>query len=171
MPFKQITVGIADCAVAGDAETTIVTFALGSCIGVSIYDSESRVGGLLHFMLPDSALDSERGRNNPFLYGDTGIAALLDRAYKLGASKKRLRIHMAGGAQVIDDGGVFNIGKKNHLSARKALWKAGLIAHTENVGGNVSRSVRLDLQNGNLTIKEGTSSLLAGVPHYTGATR
>lgn len=146
----------------------IVTFALGSCIAVVIWDPAARVGGLLHFMLPDSSVDREtQGRANPCRYADTGTPLLFRQAYEIGADKRRLRVRLAGGANMADDRGVFNIGKRNHAAVRKILWKAGVLVHGEDVGGAVSRTVRLDVATGRCTVSEPSGvvkELRAGAP-------
>lgn len=153
--ITPIVVGIAECAVSADPGAILVTYALGSCIAVTAYDPAARVAGLLHFMLPDSSLDSARGKDNPFLYADTGIPALLDRCIKLGAGRQRMLVRVAGGAQVLDDKGFFNIGKRNHVSMRKVMWKAGVLVHAEAVGGSLSRSVRLEVGSGKCWVRTG----------------
>jgi chemotaxis protein CheD len=144
----MLTVGIADCQVSRDPASVIITHALGSCIAVSIYDPMTRVGGLLHFMLPESSLDREKAQKRPFMFADTGIPALFHAAYAAGAEKKRLIVRVIGGAQVLDSQGVFNIGKRNYLACKKILWSAGVLIDAEEVGGSASRTVRLDLANG-----------------------
>jgi len=146
--MAPIVVAMADCALSGADETTLVTYALGSCIAVAIHDPVSRVGGLLHFMLPDSTIDTGKAQKNPYMFADTGIPLLFRQAYELGAQKRRLCVRLIGGAQVLDDGGVFNIGKRNHLAARKILWKAGVLVHAEAVGGTLSRNVGLHVGTG-----------------------
>ena len=145
-----ITVGIADCQVSNQAGDTLVTHALGSCIGVAVHDQTAGVGGLLHIMLPESSLDREKARAQPFIFADTGIAQLFQMVQSKGADKKRLSVRLIGGAQVMDSNGVFNIGKRNHLACRKALWAAGAMVHAEEVGGAISRTVRLDVATGGL---------------------
>ena len=148
--MKVITVGIADCQVSKDAETALVTHALGSCVAVVVHDSRAGVGGLLHLMLPESSIDSHKAKDKPFMFADTGIPLLFRLAYALGAEKRRLSVRLIGGAQVMDPNGVFNIGKRNHLACRKLLWMAGVMVHGEVVGGSVSRTVRLAVQSGQL---------------------
>ena len=159
--------GIGDCKVAAEP-VEIVTFALGSCVAVVIWDPVSRVGGLLHFMLPDSSVDREtQGRSNPYRYADTGTPLLFREAYEKGAEKRRLLVRLAGGANVVDSGGVFNIGRRNHAAVRKILWKAGVLVHGEDVGGTVSRTVRLDVATGRCTVSDpggATRELKAGKP-------
>jgi chemotaxis protein CheD len=148
-----LTVGVGDCKVS-NATDILTTYALGSCIAVAIHDSVAAVGGLLHFMLPESSLNPDKARQNPFMFADTGIPMLFHAAYQLGAEKRRLVVRAVGGAQVMDEKGVFNIGKRNHLALRKILWKAGVMIHGEEVGGTASRTVRLEVTTGRFWIRE-----------------
>jgi chemotaxis protein CheD len=145
-----VTVGIADCQVSKDPESVLVTHALGSCIAVAVYDPVTHVGGLLHFMLPDSSIDPKKAQQKPYMFADTGIPTLFHAAYAIGAEKRRLIVRILGGAQVSDLQGVFNIGKRNYLACRKILWANGLLIHAEEVGGGASRTMRLDLSSGEL---------------------
>ena len=158
------TVGVADCATSANPDETLATYALGSCIAVVMYDPVARIGGLLHYLLPDCSMDTTRGRENPFLYADSGIPELLNRCIQLGAQKRRIVVYAAGGASVLNDGGLFNIGHRNHVSLRKALWKAGLLIQAEAVGGNVSRSVRLEVGTGKVWIREGAKPGVELIP-------
>ena len=99
--------------VSGNPEDTLITYSLGSCIGISIYDPYAKAGGILHYMLPDSNLDHEKARNNPFMFADTGILALFRAASKLGVRRQQMKVIIAGGAKILDEKGFFNIGKKN----------------------------------------------------------
>jgi chemotaxis protein CheD len=146
-------VGAGDCRHALGESDTLVTYALGSCIAVGIWDPVSKVAGLLHFMLPQSRPgmgDSASG--HPFRYADTRTALLFRRAYELGADKRRLQVSLAGGASVVDDGGLCNVGKRNHTATRKLLWKAGVLVHAEDVGATYSRTVRLDSASGKFVV-------------------
>ena len=148
-------VGIGDCAVTSNPEQTLVTYALGSCIALTVYDPQTRVAGLLHYLLPDSKLDSVRGGNNPFLCANTAIPLLFQLVAQAGADRRRLVVRIVGGAQVMDDNGIFQIGKRNHLAARQILWKAGVLIRGEETGGSVSRSVRMEVQTGRVWVREG----------------
>jgi chemotaxis protein CheD len=148
-----IVVGIADCQTSKDRNSTLVSYALGSCVGVGIFDPASSVGGLLHVLLPESSLDAAKAAKNPYMFADTGVVELLNRCLELGAMKSRLRVWLAGGSAVMDTRGVFNIGKRNQLAARKALWKAGLLTLNEDLGGQGSRTVRLELSSGTFWVR------------------
>jgi chemotaxis protein CheD len=152
--MSQITVGIADCQLSTQSDDVIVTHALGSCVAVAIHDPVAKVGGLLHLMLPESAIDEDKARRNPYMFADTGIPLLFHAAYHRGAEKRRMAVYLAGGAQVMDDRGVFNIGKRNTLAVRKILWKAGVLVTGEAVGGTQSRTVRLDIASGAFWLRD-----------------
>jgi chemotaxis protein CheD len=138
---------------SNNPDATLVTYSLGSCIGVAIYDPFAKVGGLLHYMLPESSLDSEKAKKNPFMFADTGIPLLFKTTYKLGAVKQRMRVVVVGGAQVLDQKGFFNIGKRNHTAIRKIFWKNKVMIDYEDVGGNVNRTIRLHVASGDMTLK------------------
>jgi len=125
---------------------------------------------LLHFMLPDSGIDHERGRENPWMFADTGIPILLDKLCARGASKRRLTARAAGGASMMDQQNIFDIGRRNYLAMRKILWKAGVMVHGEAVGGIRSRTVRLEIGTGKFLIQEGgeVRELAAGFPKIGG---
>jgi len=151
--MSRLVVGVGDCRVSNDPDSELVTYALGSCVAVTIHDPVARVGGLLHFMLPESGLDRDKAQRNPFMFADTGIPLLFHGAYELGAQKRRLVVAAAGGAQMMDQQGVFNIGKRNCLAMRKILWKAGVMVHAEDLGGLASRTVRLEVASGRVSLR------------------
>jgi len=148
-----IVVDIADLAVSKDPNATLITYSLGSCIGVAIWDPVARVGGMLHYMLPDSTLSPDKAASSPAMFADTGIPKLFRTAYELGATKQRLVVKIAGGAQLLDDHGTFNIGKRNYLALRKIFWKNGVMIAAEDVGGAISRTLRLHVGTGVVSIK------------------
>jgi chemotaxis protein CheD len=168
---EQIIVGVADCRVGHTPGQVLATFGLGSCIGLSIYDPKAAVGGLLHYMLPDSTIDPVRGRENPYMFADTGIPRLVEQVCGHGASRRRLVAHAAGGACIMDPRGVFDIGKRNYLALRKILWKAGILLAGEAVGGKNSRTIRLEIDSGRLWLQEnGGQKELVAFPQKRGNT-
>ncbi len=149
----MVVVGVSDCRISNDPEDILVTYALGSCIAVAIYDPVAHVGGLLHYMLPESVIDRSKAEQCPFMFADTAIPRLFQKAYASGAEKRRLTVRLAGGAQVFNDGGIFDIGKRNYLAARKILWKAGVFVQCEQVGGSTPRTVRLEVGSGKVWLR------------------
>ena len=142
----------------GAASVTLITYALGSCISVTVFDPVAQVGGLLHYMLPDSALDLAKAEERPAMFADTGIPLLFRSCYKLGAEKQRMLVYGAGGAQVSGACDPFGIGKRNQLALKKILWKAGVILRGESLGGSLSRTVRLDLATGRISLRVGADA-------------
>lgn len=131
----------------------LVTYALGSCIGVAIYDPEVKVGGLLHFMLPESKINIERSAQNPHMFCDTATPALFKAAYKMGAVKERLIVKIAGGSNVLSTSNFCDVGKRNHLAIRKILFANSIQIHGECVGGATGKTLRLNLTDGTASVK------------------
>jgi chemotaxis protein CheD len=151
--MSDLIVGISDIKVSNNAGDVIVTYALGSCIGIAVYDPVVKVGGLLHYMLPDSALDHNKARENPEMFADTGIPTLFKTCYKLGADKKRMIVKAAGGASILDDTNFFRIGQKNIMAMRKIFWKNNVLVDAEDTGLNYNRTVRLEMATGKVFIR------------------
>lgn len=149
----DIVVGVADMKVSNEPGVVLVTYSLSSCIGLAIHDPVAQVGGMLHYMLPDSSLDGRKAKKNPYMFGDTGIPALFRETYKLGAKKSRLRVIVVGGAQILDQKGLFNIGKRNYTVLRKLFWKNNVMTDFEEVGGNVNRTLKLEIKTGQAWLK------------------
>jgi chemotaxis protein CheD len=167
---EQIVVGMADCRFGDAPGQVLATFALGSCIGLAIHDAKAGVGALLHFMLPDSAIDHSRSRENPWMFADTGIPKMIEGLCARGASKRRLIVRAAGGASMMDGENIFDVGRRNYLAMRKILWKAGVMVHGEAVGGVRPRTVRLEISSGKFLIQEGgeVRELAASFPKMGG---
>ena len=151
----RIVVGIADMKLSGSGDDQLITHALGSCLGITVYDPAVKVGGMLHVMLPQSSIDPEKAAENPFMFVDSGVPLLFLEAYKLGAKKQRIEVKVAGGAST--QGGetedFFQIGKRNILLLRKLLWKNGVMVKAEDVGGTASRTMLINLADGSVNLK------------------
>ncbi len=149
----SIIVGVSDTRVSNDPAETIITYSLGSCIGVALFDPVARAGGMLHYQLPTSTLDSGRAKHNPNMFADTGFANLLAMLERLGAQKKRCKVGVAGAAQMLNDANVFDIGRRNHTAIRKILWQHGLLIKGEQVGGKTPRTLTLKIADGAMAVK------------------
>ncbi|MBW2619458.1 MAG: chemotaxis protein CheD [Deltaproteobacteria bacterium] len=139
--------------VSKELESTLITYSLGSCLAVCLYDSTARVGGMLHLMLPDSKIDPGKAKVNPFMFADTGIPVLFKACYKLGATKAGLKVRLAGASQAMDESGIFKIGKRNYQAARRLLWKNNVNVAAEDVGGTAHRTVWLEIATGDITMR------------------
>lgn len=149
----MLRVGIADYKV-GKAPQQIISYGLGSCIGISLYDPQTKVGGLVHIMLPDST--QARAHENHAKFADTGVPLMLGEVLKLGAAKNRLVAKIAGGAQMFsfaNASDVMRVGLRNAEAAKKALAKEGIRIVAEDTGGTYGRTVQIDLATGDYKVK------------------
>lgn len=154
--MNLITVGIGGLEVSDDRGSVIITHGLGSCIAVVLYDPVRKAGGMLHFQLPTAQLSPERARQSPGTFADTGIPLLFEKMYAIGSQKRNIVVKAAGGGNFHGDSGTFDIGKRNHTTMRKIFWKAQVLVAAEDVGGNRSRTVRLFLDTGQVTVQSGS---------------
>ncbi len=148
-----VYVGVGEFLTSKTPGQTIRTLALGSCVAVITLDPKSRTAGLLHVALPDSSINKKRADERPGMFADTGIVKLLDEMKASGFDGTgALTIKLAGGASIMGINNTFNIGKRNVLAVRKCLWRYRLGAVAEEVGGNISRSVSVDIMSGRVII-------------------
>jgi chemotaxis protein CheD len=151
MSSPVIVVDIAQVK-AAPKPAKLVSIGLGSCVGVALYDSHSKVGSLAHIMLPSSSgFDTIDNRAK---YADTAIPLAIEKMEKLGASRSRIVAKIAGGAKMFsfmprDD----YIGKKNVLAVKNVLKREDIRVVAEDTGGNVGRTVELDTTSGKLLVK------------------
>jgi len=151
----QVVVGMGDLRTSADPDVTLITHALGSCLGIAIYDPLRHVGGLLHAMLPDSTIDPRKAAENPYMFIDSGVPRLFRDCYALGADKARLIVKVAGGAtcKANTEGDFFRIGERNFIALRKLLWRNNVLIKAQDVGGFQSRTMWLELATGEVTLK------------------
>jgi chemotaxis protein CheD len=152
---QRIVVDIADFAVSKDCDVTLTTYALGSCIAVILHDATIQAAGMIHYMLPLSSTNTEKAKLRPAMFADTGVPLLFHAMYDLGCKKENLLVKVAGGGQLYDDHGLFEIGKRNYTVLRRMLWKTNVLVAAEDVGGAKSRTVSLDVATGRCVVKSG----------------
>lgn len=151
--MSNLIINISDAKVSKNSEDTLVTYSLGSCIGVSIHDSIAGIAGMLHYQLPESKINQQRAQACPFMFADTGMKVLVEKILSLGATKKNLVVKIAGGAAMENGPLGFDIGKRNYLAIRKILWKNGMIIKTEDVGGSLPRNLYLRVSDGAVMVR------------------
>jgi len=149
------TVGISDMKTSNSRHDVLVTYSLGSCIGLSLYDPVALVGGLIHCMLPLSRTDPAKANRTPAMFVDTGVPLLLRTVFELGATRENLVAKVAGGALLLDEKKLFKIGQRNYTVLRKVLWKNNILIAAEDVGGTFARTMYLDMGTGTTTVKSG----------------
>lgn len=143
---------VADFAVSrGDG--VISTIGLGSCVAITIYDRQTRVGGMAHVLLPSEGLS--RDKENRAKFPSTAVPLLIDEMRKLGA-RGPFTAKIAGGASMfgalLPSGGI-NMGERNVLSCRQALSDAGIPLAAQDVGGDYGRSVYFHLDDGRVLVR------------------
>ncbi|MCX5864804.1 MAG: chemotaxis protein CheD [Deltaproteobacteria bacterium] len=157
---KTKIVGVGEFAVSKDPEEVIKTFALGSCVAVIFLHKPTRTVGLIHVALPESSISPEIVRDRPGYFADTGIHAILQKmaaiAMPPGSLAQGMVVKIAGGANVMDTNNTFNIGKRNVLALKKILWPLGMGPVTEDVGGNISRTVSVSVGTGKIVLSSPT---------------
>ena len=149
---KNLTVGIADMKFARQ-EGILITYALGSCIGISLYDPMIKLGALVHIMLPEVF---GSGDGNIFKYADSGLAETLRKIEIMGARKPRLIAKIAGGAKMFELQGnstLGNIGARNIISVKQILRSEGIRLVAEDVGENYARTMTFDVSTGGVRIR------------------
>ena len=150
---KVIKVGMADLNICKSPDI-ITTLGLGSCIGLTLYDPVTKIGGMVHYMLPNST--QMRNNSNIAKFADTGIDELLKQVLRAGANRTRLVAKIAGGAKMFSVSGssnVSNIGERNALAAKAKLRQLRIRLIAEDTGLNYGRTVELHCETGDFYIK------------------
>lgn len=148
----KLVVGIADMKMARE-EGMLITYALGSCIGICLYDPLIRLAALVHIMLP---LNMETNRKSPLKYADTGIRETLRKMEEQGGSRTRIVAKIAGGARMFDvagGGSLGNIGQRNIESTHLVLRREGIRLLREDVGGTTARTLLFDVTSGQACVR------------------
>lgn len=159
--MKTVVVGISDIKVSNSANETLVTYSLGSCLGLIIYDPVAHVAGILHSMLPLSKIDLQKAKTSPCMFVDTGVPMLFREAYNLGAEKARMKVFAVGCSSLLDEKGFFRIGERNFTVLRKLLWKNNILIEQQDIGGTESRTVSIEVSSGKvLVISKGQETVL-----------
>lgn len=161
---QGLVVGVADMAIGHEPHGRLITYALGSCIGLSAFDPVTRIGGLLHYMLPQPADQVDVKTLKPAMYATTGIPLLLRKLTDAGAQQSRLIVCAAGGAEILEGAATMAIGKRNRTILRKVLWKIGVALVAEDTGGSTARTMTLDLGRGDVSIRSRTAETVLWKP-------
>ena len=149
---NKLVVGIADMKMARQ-NVMLITYALGSCIGICLYDPKIQLAALVHIMLP---LNMETGRKTPLKYADTGITETLRQMEAKGGARSRIVAKIAGGAKMFEvagGGSLGNIGQRNIESTHMILRREGIRLLREDVGGTVARTLLFDAATGQACVR------------------
>lgn len=152
---RRVVVGIGELAVSTHQKDVIVTHGLGSCVAVCVFDPIAAVAAMLHFLLPEAAINEERARAQPAAFADTGIALLMQTAAAHGVDRKRAIVKLIGGAELGESHGVLQIGRRNVAAAQSLLSQLGVLVTAMDTGGDCPRTVHLSAQDGRVRIFSG----------------
>ncbi len=151
---SMTAVNFSEMKISSNPVETLVAFSIGSGIGMTAHDSIYGVGGVLNFILPDSTKANDMSsEKNLLMFADTGVKAFLSALYENGARAENLKVVIAGGASIMDQTGVFNIGQKNLEALKNSLDDHDLKIHHEAIGGTRSRAISLEIGSGTSIIK------------------
>lgn len=143
-----ITVSMADLQICDQAHATLVAYALGSCIGVAVWDRERKIGGLMHVMLPSSRSAAGATWVRPAMFADTAVPLILGRMLQLGCATENLVVKLAGGGQLLAESRQMAIGTRNIEGVRAAFAAQSVPIAAEDLGGTKSRSLKLEVGSG-----------------------
>jgi chemotaxis protein CheD len=129
------------------------TYALGSCIGVIAYDPFTKVGGILHLMLPDSSISPDKAAQQPAMFANTGLPLLFRAMIGLKADRHRMNVLVAGGAGMLSGSDPFKIGERNTDVTLLLLKKNGIRVSHQEVGGTINRTLHLEISSGCVSLK------------------
>ncbi len=149
----RLVVEISDMKVTRNPKDVLVTYSLGSCVGVAFYDPVAFVGGLIHCMLPLANIDPSKAEARPCMFVDTGIEALLKNIFAGGATRQNLVAKIAGAGSPLGKEEIFRIGHRNFTMVRKILWKNNIKIDGTDVGGTAARTLSLRMSDGRTIVR------------------
>jgi chemotaxis protein CheD len=145
-------VNISDMKLSTDREDVIVTYSLGSCLGVTAYDPKVGIGAMVHCLLPHAGAARDKARANPYMFVNTGVAMMVRKLMDRGAEKQRIVFKAAGCANMRGDN-LFNTGARNFEALGKLLGRNSVTLAASNVGGTIPRTMFLHLDTGRVVVR------------------
>lgn len=155
---RRVSVGIGQLAISKDTSDVLVAYGLGSCIGISCYDPQARVGGLAHVLLPASE-GKQSAEQEPARYADTGVDTLMEQLSAMGASPRRMVVKLAGGAAVLGAANAekFKIGERNAEAIKERLKRHGVSPAALEIGGTKGRTLEVHINTGKTYVRTAAS--------------
>ncbi len=139
---EALMVGMAEVKVSAQPDDVFIALGLGSCIGICAYDPHARVAGMAHIVLPQSS----QGDHPPGKFADTAVPELLKLMVEAGATMARIRVALAGGAQLFAGNATLprmDVGPRNAAAVKQELAKYACTVITADVGGSAGRTIHL----------------------------
>ncbi|NLM07194.1 MAG: chemotaxis protein CheD [Tissierellia bacterium] len=153
MAGTTLKIGMADLKVS-KAPDLLTTLGLGSCVGITLYDKQTKVVGMAHIMLPSSK--EIKNNDNKAKFADTGIEELLNQMIKAGANKSNLVAKIAGGSQMFNfntNNDTLKVGERNVIATKEKLKEVGIKIIAEDTGGDFGRTIVIDSEDGSLQVR------------------
>lgn len=151
--LNTVAVGLGELVISRSPNDVLVAYGLGSCLGIGMYDPLAKIAGLVHAVLPYHP--NGNSQQSP-RYVDSGLVSLLVEMLRAGAERNRLIVRMVGGANMLVIPGftqTFNIGSRNVEAAYHTLQMLNLKLTSQEVGGNMGRTLRFYVADGRMTIR------------------
>ncbi|WP_237559982.1 chemotaxis protein CheD [Desulfohalovibrio reitneri] len=152
-PPNRVVVGISDMRVSTSPRDLLITYSLGSCVALAVYDPDNGVGGLVHCLLPLARLAPKKAEVTPAMFVTTGVSALIRQMFRKGAKRGNLVLKAAGGAHMLGLAGAFDTGARNTAALCRLLEKNELPLSAHEFGGTVPRTFSLDMRDGSVVVK------------------
>lgn len=164
LALSRHIIGIGELAISADPRMILSTYALGACLGVIAYEPQLKVGGIIHIMLPDSTVSTDKALKQPAMFADTGLPLFFRELAKHHVDRTRLRLFIAGGAGIIRGSDPIKIGTRNLAVSLAYLKTHGWSISQQETGGFINRTVHLDLTTGIVELKtpDGARSINLG---------
>lgn len=148
--MDKLIVGIAEGKVAVGSQV-LVSYALGSCVGICLYDRQARIAGMAHVILPGR--DFSANKSNPYKFADEGVRELVQEMERRGARASGLVAKIAGGARMFETTkNTMDIGERNVEAVKRSLARAGIRLMAQDTGKNYGRTIYFYAESGKLKI-------------------
>lgn len=161
----EIIVPPGDCRFSPDPNCRLITRRIESSIALAVHVPKLRLGALLRFTAPNSAIDPSQ--TSPWVFADTAIPLFLERLRSIGLSNRDLLVYAIGGAAGVE-GEAGASGKSNDLAMRRLLWREGVLLSGDDTGGSATRSVWLDAGTGRIIVRTQPRTSVPSVPLQEG---
>ena len=150
--LETAVIKIGEMLISDSPGMTIVTYSLGSSIGITAYDPRLKLGGIVNYLLPEP-MSREVERLHPMVFGKIAIPQFIDQLLGRGADPERLIVKLAGGAVMNGLNQILRIGQRNRELARTIFRSYGIAITAESDTSSPARSLKLDIQSGITTVE------------------
>lgn len=149
----RLDVGIGEFKYSRDPGDLLKTYGLGSCVALVVYSQVKKIAGMIHIALPEASVNPGKAVQLPGYFADTGVPMVVEWIDKVSAGqRKSFTYRLYGGASILDENNRFDIGRRNALAIKRLLWRYGCGVIKEDLGGNTSRTVSIEVGTGEVHV-------------------